>query len=225
MAGNSKETHVVVVANGEFHHASRLLPIVDRADVVVAADGGGNWLAAYQRLPDVLVGDMDSVAPELIAALERGRCRLLRHSPRKNETDTELALLEAVALGATRITILGALGGRMDHALANVSLLFMPELAGIETVICDGCSCLSVVRRGREAVILGEVGDVVSLIPTGGDVEGIVTEGLEYPLRDESLALGRARGISNVLLGPTGKVTLKRGTLLLVHTPRRYLEG
>lgn len=222
MVGNSRERHVVVVANGEFQYSSRLLPIVDQADVIVAADGGSNWLASHDRLPDVLVGDLDSVTPELLEALQRGNCRVLRHSPRKDETDTELALLEAVALGATRITVLGGLGDRIDHTLANVSLLLMPELADIYAVIFDGVSYLSLVRH--QAIVQGAAGDVVSLIPMGSDAEGIVTEGLEYPLRDESLPLGRARGVSNVLLGSSARVTLRRGSLLVIHTPKRHLS-
>jgi thiamine pyrophosphokinase len=210
--------HVVVVANGEYLDPAGLLPVVERANVLIAADGGANWLAAQGRVPDVLIGDMDSVTPEVLRALEDGRCRLVRRPSDKDETDTELALLEAVALGAGRITILGALGGRADHALANILLLTMPQLMGIETVIDDGHSHLALVRD--DGTIRGEEGDIVSLLPIGGDVEGIVTEGLKYPLRGETLHLGPARGVSNVLLGPVARVTLRKGLLLTVHTPK-----
>jgi len=212
---------VVVVANGEFRHPARLMRLVDGADLVVAADGGANWLASQDRLPDLLVGDMDSVGSGVLQAMKDRGCRLLNHSPRKDETDTELALLEAAAAGATRITVLGALGGRIDHTLANVLLLLMPQLGGIETLIFDGCSYLFVVRR--EGGIPGEVGDLVSLIPLGGDAEGIITEGLEYPLHDETLHIGAARGISNVLTRPEARIAVRQGSLLVVHTPRRHL--
>lgn len=211
--------HVIVVANGEFQNPARLLPILDDADLIIAADGGANWLVSQGKLPHVLIGDMDSTRPEIMRALEKGLCRLVRHAPDKDETDTELALLEAVALGATRITILGALGGRIDHTLANVLLLTMSQLARVAVAIYDGHSYLFVTRD--EAVIRGAVGDVVSLIPLGGDVEGIVTDGLKYPLRNETLLLGPARGVSNVLLAPVARVTLHKGILLVVHTPKK----
>jgi len=214
--------HVAVVANGEFAHAQRLLAMLDAADLIVAADGAAGWLVAHGRPPGLLVGDMDSVDPAILARLTAGGCRLVRHPAHKDETDTELALHEAVALGARRITILGALGGRIDHAVANITLLLMPELEGIETVIFDGRSRLFLIRQA--AAIEGHTDDVLSLIPLGGDVEGIVTEGLEYPLRDETLALGLARGVSNVLVQDTARVSLRRGVLLAVHTPQRYLE-
>jgi len=223
MTKPKRELEVVVVANGEFRHPARLMQLVDGADLVVAADGGANWLASQGRLPDLLVGDMDSVSSGVLQAMkDRGR-RLLNHSSRKDETDTELALLEAAAAGPTRITILGALGGRIDHTLANVLLLLMPQLEGIETFIFDGCSYLSVVRRKGE--IHGQVGDLVSLIPLGGDAGGIITEGLEYPLHDETLHSGAARGISNLLTQLKARIAVGWGNLLVVHTPRRYLES
>jgi len=218
-----REFRAVVVANGELRHPERLMQSVDRADLVVAADGGANWLVSQGRPPDVLVGDMDSVSPGVLQALTESHRRLLRHSPRKDETDTELALLEVVAMGATHITVLGALGGRIDHTLANVQLLLMPQLKEIEARIFDGCSYLWIV--GPEGKIRGKIGDLVSLIPLGGSVGGITTEGLEYPLRDETLCLGAARGVSNVLVQSEARITVRWGNLLVVHTPKHYLEN
>jgi thiamine pyrophosphokinase len=216
------EQHIVVIANGEFQHPERLRQIVESADSIIAADGGANWLVKQGRIPDVLIGDMDSVTPAVLQALEQGHCRLLRHAPDKDETDTELALLEAVSLGAKRITLLGATGGRIDHALANILLLTIPPLRGVDVALFDGRSRLCVARES--IVVQGEIGDTVSLIPLAGDAEGIVTEGMKYPLRDETLRFGLARGISNVLLATMGRVTWRRGTLLVVHTPQAYLE-
>jgi thiamine pyrophosphokinase len=146
----------------------------------------------------------------------RPGCRLMRYRPDKDETDTELALLEAVALGARQITLLGALGGRIDHELANILLLTMPQLAGVDTRIYDGRSYLSIVRE--HAIVRGGAGDLVSLIPLAGDAKGVITEGLLYPLRGETLRFGPARGVSNVLTGSEARVSLQSGQLLLVHT-------
>ena len=209
--------HVVVVANGEFRHPRRLETVLDAADAIVAADGAATWLVAHGRPPHLLVGDMDSIDPALLASLTAGGCRLVRHPTHKDETDTELALHEAVVLGARRITILGALGGRIDHAMANIMLLLMPVLAGVDTAIYDGRSRLFLIRGDNPCL-----GAAIAEEP--GDVEGVRTEGLEYPLRDETLACGPARGVSNVFLGAEVRVALRRGILLAVHTPRRHLE-
>jgi len=215
---NRGTRHIVVAVNGNWDRAARLLAVLDQADLVIAADGGANALAAHGRTPHVLVGDMDSVAPETLVHLQRQGCRVLSYRPEKDETDTELALLEAVSLGARRITLLGALGGRIDHELANILLLAMPQLAGIETRIYDGRSYLSIVRD--EATVHGQAGDLLSLIPLAGDAVGVVTEGLQYPLRGEVLHFGPARGVSNVFLGDLARLTLQSGQLLLVHTPQ-----
>jgi thiamine pyrophosphokinase len=188
----------------------------------VAADGGANWLASQGRLPHVLIGDMDSVHPDVLRALALGECRLVRHPPEKDATDTELALYEAMALGARRVTLLGAWGGRLDHALANVLLLALPQLATAQLVLFDGRSYAYLLRQ--ELAIQGEVGDLLSLLPLGGEARGVVTAGLQYPLRDETLPLGPARGVSNVFTAPNARVAVRNGLLLAVHTPRRYLE-
>ncbi|MBN1399243.1 MAG: thiamine diphosphokinase [Anaerolineae bacterium] len=220
MADGSRE--VVIVANGTFAHAERLLPILEGADQIIAADGGGNWLYDQGRIPDLVVGDLDSISAEVLAAFRAHGCQLERHRPDKDETDTELALLAARDRGARRIVLLGALGGRIDHTLANILLLAMPQLAGSEVLIFDGTSFLFLAQD--ETLISGEVGDLVSLIPWGGAAHGIRTEGLRYPLREESLRVGPARGVSNVLVQPQARVTLEAGALLVVHTPKRYLS-
>jgi thiamine pyrophosphokinase len=213
---------VVVVVNGRFSHEERLLAVVDAADSVIAADGGANWLDAYGRVPKQIVGDMDSVDPELLRRLEDIGCQVSRYPAHKDETDAELALAAAAALQPREIIILGALGGRIDHALGNLSLLAMRELAGIAVRIYDGLSTLWLVSDASE--IRGAPGDIVSLVPWGGDACGIHTEGLAYPLNGETLHFGPSRGVSNVLLGEQGRVTLASGRLLIVHTPLAHLE-
>lgn len=213
--------HVIVILNGAFPHPERTLPLLGEAERIVAADGAANWLAQQSRQPDVLVGDMDSVAPALLAHLEAAGCRVVRHRRDKDETDGELALREALALGAQRITLLGAWGGRSDHALANLSLLALPDLAEVPAAAFDGVSWLWLLRGTGE--VRGEAGDVVSLLPWGGDALGITTTGLAYPLLDEPLRMGAARGVSNVLLGTHAQITVRQGALLVIHTPWRHL--
>lgn len=214
--------HVVIAANGSYPHPDRCVDLVRAADVLIAADGGGNWLHREGLRADLVVGDLDSVAPDVLEALLARGARLVTHPRRKDETDTELALLEAAALAPRRITLLGAIGDRIDHSLANVLLLALPQLEGLDVRIFDGRSFVHLVRE--TLAVEGEPGDVVSLLPLGGDAVGVCTEGLEYPLRDETLAFGPARGISNVLEGRSARVSLRRGTLLFVHTPLRYME-
>ncbi len=221
--------HVIVVADGDVPPRAALDAAWPGWDAgvaeVLAADGGFAQARALALEPTLLVGDMDSLDPELLAAAEAVGTPVLRASADKDESDTELALLEAVRRGATRITLLGALGGpRVDHALANVWLLAHPGLAGVDVTLLDARSRAILVSAPDPAgapvrrLLPGPSGVIVSLLPLGGDVTGIMTEGLRYPLRDEPLVTGPARGLSNVRVVPDAAVTVRRGHLLVVES-------
>lgn len=197
---------------------------LDAAALVIAADSGWSRAQALGLRPGMLVGDLDSLDPEAVAAAVAASVPILRHRADKDESDTELALLEAVRRGATRVTVLGALGGpRLDHALANVWLLAHPALAGTRVILLDAqarVTLLSAPDAMGDPVtqaLPGPSGAPVSLLPLGGDAEGITTRGLRYPLADEPLRTGPARGLSNVRLAADAAVTLRRGRLLIVE--------
>jgi thiamine pyrophosphokinase len=224
------DRHALVVADGDSPARAALdaaWPGWDAGIVdVVAADGG---LARARRLgfePGILVGDLDSLDPALVERAEAGdgRLEVVRAPAAKDESDTELALLAAVARGATRVTVLGAFGGpRLDHALANVWLLAHPALAGVAVVLLDERTRLSlVVAPGPDGEVVeralpGRTGATVSLLPFGGDVEGITTTGFRYPLRGEPLRTGPARGLSNVREAPDAALRVAAGRLLVVE--------
>lgn len=212
----------LVFANGDMNDGPRVRQaLADAPDaLVIAADGGARVAEAYERRVDLIVGDMDSVTDETLARLAAAGTEVERHPAQKDETDLELALTRAVERGAGWIRIIGGLGGRLDQSLSNIYLLGLPALRG-----CD----IALVAEGYEArlllpgenVIHGAEGDTVSLLPLSGEAAGIRTDGLFYPLRDESLLFGPARGVSNVMTGPTARVTFTGGVLLLVHTQGR----
>lgn len=207
--------HTAIIANSPELDITPFLERIRRADLVIATDGGALPLLRAGIVPRIAIGDMDSVdAASLRILAERGAD--VRRFPRaKDETDLELALLAACEAGAASIDIFGALGGRWDHTLANVALLALPELRERRVRLLADDQTLYLVRD--IAQIDGKVGDTVSLIPLAGDAHGVTTEGLQYVLRDATLAFERARGISNVLLEPPGRVSLREGLLLVVH--------
>ena len=185
------------------------------ADLLIAADGGALPLLRAGIVPHVAMGDMDSINAAGLAELEAHGIILRRFPREKDETDLELALLYAAAAGATAIDILGALGGRWDHTLANVALLALPELRERRARLLADHQTLFLVRD--TAVLEGQVGDTVSLLPLAGDAHGVTTTGLRYPLDNATLSYERARGVSNVLLDPPGQVSLRAGLLLVVQ--------
>jgi len=222
--------HVLVVADGDVAPRAALDEAWpawdDDVAAVVAADGGFARAVGLGLQPDVLVGDFDSLTPDGVAAAEASGARVIRHRTDKDESDTELALLEAVALGATRITVLGAFGGpRLDHALANLWLLAHPVFGALDLVLLDADVRARLLTAplpdGRLASwpLPGRVGAIVSLLPFGGDAQGVTTRGLRYPLRDEPLRIGPARGLSNVRDATDAEVTLRAGRLLVLERP------
>jgi thiamine pyrophosphokinase len=192
------------------------------AGLVIGADGGATRALAAGLRPDLVVGDADSLGPEGLSAVRAAGIPLELAPAAKDESDLELAVLAGLARGATRLTILGALGGaRFDHALANAWLLAHPALAGRPVVLLDGRTrvrLLDAAAAPASTILAGLAGDLVSLFPFGAEAAGIVTDGLAYPLRDEPLRSGPARGLSNVRSGPEARVSLRSGRLLIVET-------
>ncbi len=191
----------------------------DGIDWVVAADGGARHAAALERRLDLWVGDGDSLGEDGVTELAAAGIPIRRLAADKDESDTELALLTAIEAGARRVTILGALGGaRFDHGLANVWLLADPRLTGCAVRIVDAAARIRLVGPGRHD-LGGRIGDLVSLMPFGGDAGGVTTAGLRYPLRGEPLPLGPSRGLSNVRDAGDASIELEAGRLLVAETP------
>ena len=194
--------------------------------LVIAADGGARLAGPLGVRIDRWVGDGDSLGEEALARLETLGVPIERANSEKDESDTELAVRAALREGAGGIVIVGGLGGRrIDHALANIGLLAMPELADRGAVILDGRSRLTLIQapdaagRAVDRPLPGRTGDVVSLLPVGPGVDGVTTRGLEYALVNEPLPVGAARGLSNVRTDADAGVTVKAGSLLVVESP------
>jgi thiamine pyrophosphokinase len=235
---------IVIIANGIPPAQRDIERWLRNNDLLMCADGGAKAALEHGLSPQHVIGDFDSLTAVELSELQRRGAMLHRHPTHKDETDLELALLMALRISNTghtesteidknnsapsvfsvvdkEIIVLGALGGRIDHELANMLLLAMPALKGARVVLAHGAQQLFAIdaRDGEtNAHLRGRAGDTVSLLPFNGDAHGITTAGLEYPLRDESLFVGPARGVSNVLLADEASVTLRAGMLLCVMT-------
>lgn len=212
-------TYAVVLANGQVDDPDLICQRLQAIgyNLVIAADGGSNHAERLNLHVDVLIGDLDSLDEAYQKKLEMGGTRFEIAPVHKDETDLELALLYAIDQGADRIITLGLLGGRLDMSLANILLLTHPYLRSARVEIWNGSQTTWLIRPPGDR-IGGQPGDTLSLIPLGGDAQGVKTHHLEYPLRDETLLFGPARGVSNVFTGSTARVDLREGLLLVVHT-------
>ena len=209
----------IVVAAGQVPSNEDWQRWIRAGDLLIGADGGSAQVLSWGLVPDLVIGDLDSLPEADRAALEAKGCPFVKHPQAKDETDLELALAHAVKQGAEEIIILGALGGRLDHTLANVLLLTLPWLEGTTTRIVSGAEEVLLVQSGRVETIEGQPGDLVSLLPLGGDVQGVTTSGLAWALENEPLRFGFSRGVSNEMTASIAHVKVSRGTLAVVHGP------
>ncbi len=204
----------VVVSGGGPPSAGAVADVPPGA-LVVAADSGLDHARGLGLAVDVVVGDLDSVSADgLAAAVDSDGTAVERHPEAKNATDLELALDVAVGRGARRILVLGPDGGRLDHLLAGAALLASPRYAAVDVEARLGPARLVVVRSS--ATLSGRPGELVTLLPVHGAVAGVVTEGLLYPLQGEDLLPGSTRGVSNEMLGDEAHLSVRAGVLVAI---------
>jgi len=212
---NAEQTLAILFVNGELVKPAAVRSMIEPDHFLVAVDGGLRHLHTLNLKPHLLIGDLDSVSVEEVESLAKTGVEILRYPVEKDETDLELALGVALARGYPRMRIVGALGGRLDQTLGNLFLLTQPALSSCDIRLQDGQSEVFVIRQ--QAEIEGKPGETVSLIPLQGAAEGISTQGLRYPLANETLYPEKTRGISNELMEQRAEVSVRQGVLLCIH--------
>lgn len=210
----------IILANGSIHDTDTLITRLQpwKEAIVIAANGGVQHAERLGLEISIVIGDLDSLDEEQSIALKTANTDIVRVAAQKDETDLELALLYATEMGLRDIVVLGAFGDRIDMSLSNLLLLMHPSFLSVHIEYWYGHQTAWLIRPPSDE-IHGQSGDTLSLIPLEGDAEGITTHELYYPLSDENLAFGPARGISNVLTASVARVELHSGTLIAVHTP------
>ena len=205
----------VVVAHGDVEPADR--DLAAGAEMVIAADGGAFTLDRWGITPNLVVGDFDSLGLERAAALGARGATVVPFPVEKAESDLELAMRYAFESGADDIVVLGAFGGRLDHAQANVLLLADPAYRGWSVRAVQGRTQLRALHGGKRASLEGPRGSIVTLLPLTGEAQGVTTQGLRYALADDTLRFGRSRGLSNVITSTPASVSLEHGVLLVIE--------
>lgn len=188
---------------------------------VICADRGYDHARLLGLSPDLVVGDMDSISPESRSVAHDLGSRLEIHPPRKDATDTEIAVDHTLAMEAGKVLMLGALGGRVDHELANLMLLVKIAKLGRQAEALDNvCRVLAVVADSEPATarIAALPGDLLTIIPVSGECRGVSLKGLEYPLSEATLPIGTSLGVSNVFAADEATVSLENGAMLVIVT-------
>jgi thiamine pyrophosphokinase len=205
----------VIFVNGKVDDPAELARWLAPGDYFVGADGGTRYLLALGLRPHVVVGDLDSLDAETVAELAAAGVEFERHQPDKDQTDLELAVQRALRNEADEILLLGALGGRLDQALANILLLTRRDWP-VPIRLAQGEQVAQVLQGPGKLELTLPAGSTVSVVPISPEVTGITYEGLLYPLRDATLSLGSTRGVSNEVVGEPVTISLVRGMLLVI---------
>lgn len=211
--------HILIITGGGID-----IPFTDsyvkgcKFDQVIAADKGVQYAVRLGIIPDIILGDFDSLDQDIQKKMREWNVPIKTFPPEKDYTDTHLAMIQAVEMGAKEITLLGATGSRLDHTWANVGLLEIAMKQGIQAWIVDKHNRISMWNKNLQLKKSEAFGEFVSLIPYTEKVTGITLIGFYYPLVDAELQLGISLGISNELVDEIGTIKIKTGELIVIES-------
>lgn len=178
---------------------------------IIAVDKGLEQLYRLNIIPEHVVGDFDSISKEILEYYQNNPQIIFhKYNPEKDNTDTDIAIQLAIQLQSSNIIILGALGKRMDHAIANIHILKYALDAKIPCQIVDTHNKVYLAKENITLYKNESYGKYISLIPLTTEVEGITLKGFKYPLKDASLAIGKSLGISNEIVEEVATIELKK---------------
>lgn len=186
---------------------------------IIAGDRGLEALYQLKMIPNHVVGDFDSVSPEILEFYKK-QSQIIFHTfhAEKDNTDTDIALQLAIRLKSSKITIMGALGKRMDHAIANIHILKDALEANIPCQMIDEHNRIYLINKEMTLEKEKVYGKYVSLIPLTSTVEGLTLTGFKYPLHDYTLLIGTSLGISNEIVTDTAHIEMNNGILIVIES-------
>jgi len=206
-----------IMANGAYGDLASYRDLVLPGDILLCADGGSNYAFELGLLPDMIIGDLDSIRPEIEEHYRRKGVNFCPYPARKDKTDFQLCLEKARDMYTDEVIVLGSLGKRLDHTLANL-------YAGIE-LVRDGCLVSHFSQECRvhitcrDMIIEGRPGDLVSVLALTEEATGVTEQGFEYAPVSPRLELAHPYAVSNVMTGYSGKITVQAGILAIFHYP------
>lgn len=188
-----------------------------KIDKIIVADKGLEVLNKLNLIPNYIIGDFDSVSEDILNEYTEKNIEIVKLNPEKDYTDTHMALKLAIKLKSSQIYILGALGKRMDHAIANIHILKEALDNNIKCKIVDKNNEIELITSGINNVKNSEY-KYISLIPLTTEVTGITLSGFKYLLKDAILKIGHSIGVSNEILSNEAKIIIRTGILIMVKS-------
>jgi len=204
-----------IICNGNITDYEYGIEIIKKTDYVICADGGTRHAYKMGVIPDMIIGDFDSSDNEYTQYFLKKGVKVEKHPIEKDKTDSHICVLKAMEL-SKEIVLLGATGSRIDHSLANISLLKLGIEKGVKIYIADKKNEVYLVNN--EISIKGRSGEFFSLFPLSEKVEGISICGAKYTLENAAIEMGDTLGISNEFKDDVVKIKIKKGYLLVIKS-------
>lgn len=214
--------HTVIISGGTIEEDLALAILEkDPAGQIIAVDGGLAFCYEHAVVPTRIVGDFDTLAPEILSWYqEHTNIEIRKFNPVKDATDTQIAVELAMELGSTRITILGGTGTRLDHVLGNIETLYLPFQKGILCWILDPYNRIRLISGSSCIKKAEQWGTYLSLIPLTTEVEGVTLTGMKYPLTDHAFTVkgSGSLGVSNEIVEEEAWIQIKKGIMILIES-------
>lgn len=206
----------LLVSGGNLNDFDLLLKLVGESDFVLCADGGVKFLLKIGVLPDLVIGDFDSIDEDSLNVIEENNIEIIKFPVIKNETDTELAVNYLLERNCSEITLIGATGTRLDHSLGNIFLLKKINDSGVFGRLVDGNN---IVYYGRNNIkIRKEENYYASIIPLCTYGVRVTLKGFLYPLENHHIEFGSTLGISNEIVDEYGIIDTIEGECLIIYS-------
>ena len=184
------------------------------ADLTIAADAGWKTAQKLGVTPRLLVGDFDSLGtPQVSAGVE-----VVRVPAEKDDTDTQLAVRLALERGATDITLIAGLSGRVDHTLSTLAILEELEQKKVRAILTDGHNRVRFLRAGSLLIARDSRFCYLSLIVATDRARGVTVEGCKYPLRNALLRRRNQYAISNEIVGAAALIAVRHGAVYVIES-------
>lgn len=207
---------VVIISGGQPPSFDVIKKELIDSSFLICADSGANCLFKYKIVPHYLLGDFDSINPEVLEFFLDKDCKTYRYPKEKDFTDTEIALNKAIELGAEEVVFLGCTGSRLDHTFGNIGLLLKCIKLKIKAFLIDDNN---IIFMTNESVVLeGEKGKTFSLLAYGSDVKALTLKGVKYELKDYELKVGDPLTLSNEFIMDKAEVNFDAGNLLVLYS-------
>lgn len=211
------ENYAVIVVNGSIEDEVFHKKIIDKSDIILACDGGANILYDLGYMADFLVGDMDSVEQSILSKYKENRKDIIYLPVEKDITDSEKGLSILKEKGYKNVVMLGALGDRVDHFLANLDLFYFADKNNLNLKIITRKSTIFLIKTGK-TVIDSKIGSTVSFNTISGNCYGISLTGFKYRLDNDDMLQGSFHMTSNIVTENNPVIEIKKGSLLCVIT-------